>query len=151
MAYSHLLAPTDMSEPSFVALRSAVELAQRFEAKLTLLHVVVSAASPENIDWRDATKMQIGLADRETIESEKDALEALAAQHVPDGMKCNTEVLYGEAAEEIVGLAKSERVDLIVMATHGRTGWRRLIYGSVTQEVLKEIPCPVLCIPRPDK
>lgn len=149
MGYTHILFPTDMSQPSLSALGKAVELAQTFKAKLTLLHVVVSTASEHNVDWRDATKMWLGLADAQEIKDEKEALTTIAENLVPDDVTRNVEVLYGDAPEEIVALAEDEDVDLIVMATHGWTGWRRLVLGSVTDAVRRAAPCAVLSVPRP--
>lgn len=149
MQYTHILAPTDLSDPSRVAFKTAVQLAQTFNARLTLLHVVISAATQENVDWKDAAKMHIGLADREDIQARKKELDAWIAHEVPEDVTCDTQVLYGEAADEIAAAARHDEVDLIVMATQGRSGWRRLVFGSVAADVLKQAPCHVLCIPRP--
>lgn len=150
MEFTHILAPTDMSEASLPAIEAAVAIAQRFEAKITLLHVVIAAASKENVDWKDATKMWLGLADWEEIQDEKQALEAIADKKVPDCLESRVHVLYGDAADEIASVVKQTGVDLIVMGTHGRTGWRRVVHGSVTEQVLRASVCPVLCIPRLD-
>ena len=57
------------------------------------------------------------------------------------------QVREGSAAEEILKVAESERPDLIVMATHGRTSVRRLLLGSVTEKIVRTAPCPVLAVP----
>ena len=56
------------------------------------------------------------------------------------------EILHGEAAFEIIHYAESHHTDLIVIATHGRTGWEHLVFGSVTEKVVRHSPCPVLTI-----
>ncbi len=150
MTFSHVLAPTDMSEPSLTTLAVAVDLAQKYQAKITLLHVVVATMAKENSDWRDATKMWLGLADWQQVKDEQEALHTIAEKMVPDEVECQTKVFYGTAAEEIVAFAKNEDVDLVVMATHGRSGWRRVVHGSVTEAVLRTIPCPLLCMPKPN-
>ena len=58
-------------------------------------------------------------------------------------------VTTGEAAPEILRIAHQEHVDLIVIASHGRTGWRRLVFGSVTEKVMRQATCPVLTIVAP--
>jgi nucleotide-binding universal stress UspA family protein len=58
-------------------------------------------------------------------------------------------VTTGEAAPEILRIAHEEHVDLIVIASHGLTGWRRLVFGSVTEKVMRQAPCPVLIIVPP--
>jgi universal stress protein A len=58
-------------------------------------------------------------------------------------------VSTGEAAPEILRIAQQEHVDLIVIASHGRTGWRRLVHGSVAEKVVRQATCPVLTIVAP--
>ena len=55
----------------------------------------------------------------------------------------------GEAAPEILRIAQEEHVDLIVIASHGETGWRRLVHGSVAEKIVRQAPCPVLTIMAP--
>jgi len=58
-----------------------------------------------------------------------------------------TMLVDGDPAQEICQAAKEKGADLIVIATHGQTGWRRLVFGSVTEKVVRLAPCPVLTIP----
>jgi len=58
-------------------------------------------------------------------------------------------VTTGEAAPEILRIAAAEHVDLIVIASHGETGWHRLVFGSVAEKVVQHAPCPVLTITAP--
>jgi nucleotide-binding universal stress UspA family protein len=60
-------------------------------------------------------------------------------------------VLEGNAAEQIVDLARSEKADIIVTATHGLTGWRKFIFGSVAEKVVRLAGCPVLTVPAPQE
>jgi len=60
-------------------------------------------------------------------------------------------VVLGEAADEIVRMSEEQRVDLIVIATHGQTGWRHMVFGSVAEKVVRLAPCPVLTIRAPHK
>jgi nucleotide-binding universal stress UspA family protein len=68
---------------------------------------------------------------------------------VPDSVTVESLVVRGDPAVEIHRIAKERGVDLIVIATHGWTGWRHLVFGSVAERVLREAPCAVLSIRRP--
>jgi nucleotide-binding universal stress UspA family protein len=63
--------------------------------------------------------------------------------------KIRTLVARGEAASEVGRIAVAEKTDLIILATHGWTGWRHLVFGSVAEKILREAPCPVLSIRKP--
>ena len=73
------------------------------------------------------------------------ALEAVASKHAR-GVTVRGLVGRGDAAAEIVRMATAEQSDLIVLATHGWTGWRHVVFGSVAEKVLREAPCPVLSV-----
>lgn len=75
---------------------------------------------------------------------------AIAAQNVPAELKSRTAIGTGDAADEIVRIAKTEAADLIVIATHGLTGWRHLVFGSVAEKVIRLADRPVLVIPAHD-
>ncbi len=64
-------------------------------------------------------------------------------------MRTRDLVTTGEPAPEILRIAAEEHVDLIVIASHGLTGWRRLVFGSVAEKVVRQAPCPVLTIAAP--
>jgi nucleotide-binding universal stress UspA family protein len=63
-----------------------------------------------------------------------------------DQAVCEGRVLQGHAAKQIIGLARTEDIDLIVMGTHGFTNLEKMILGSVTEEVVRSSPCPVLTV-----
>jgi nucleotide-binding universal stress UspA family protein len=70
----------------------------------------------------------------------------LVASKGAQGVKVRTVLRRGDAATEIGLLATAEEADLIVLTTHGWTGWRHLVFGSVAERVLREAPCPVLSV-----
>lgn len=145
MRLTQILVPTDFSEHSDGALRHAAELARQFGAKLVLLHVVsnetLESISKAHVPPHPVDKVYEDL-DQETREQ--------YANHVPPEVRkvLETEVLVlpGVPFLEIVRAARLKGVDLIVMATHGRTGLSHALVGSVTEKVVRMAPCPVLSI-----
>jgi nucleotide-binding universal stress UspA family protein len=134
-----VLVPIDLSEASLASLNHAVDLAERYEARLLLLHVVQPI--------HDAALAGEFIAERTAFARvELDRLvERLAAQHV----SCDTVLRVGIPYVEIVRAAESHDADLIVMATNGRTGLSRMKKGSVAEKVVRTSECPVLTVRRP--
>ena len=73
-------------------------------------------------------------------------MKEIRNNRVPATIKARSFVVTGDAVESIVAQAETENVDLVVMATHGWTGWRKLFLGSVTDKVLRSVSCPVLTV-----
>ena len=139
-----ILCPTDFSDSSFEALKVAEELAVNFNAKLYIIHVV----NPIPIVAEPAGPLtfNVSLYQKELEESAKKSLEDIRKNRISKQVNVHTIVGYGNAADEIVGSAETENIDLIVISTHGRTGFRHLISGSVTEKVIRISNHPVLTI-----
>ena len=139
MDIHHILVPTDFSEPSQRAMTYAFELAQKVGAKLSLLHVIEVPVY--------AIEVYLPLQDLE-----QDARRELA-RLLPEAEAAHVDVTrlvaMGGPYEKILETATAEQVDLIVMATHGRTGLSHLVLGSVAERVVRLAPCPVLTIRPP--
>jgi nucleotide-binding universal stress UspA family protein len=140
-----ILWPTDFSEPSYEALEIAKELAMHFSSELLVVHVVapvpiVPAAPTVQVTFNIPGYQQ------ELESSSRGMLEDLVRKRVPEKIRVRTEMTLGEAADQIVRTADKEGVDLIVIATHGQTGWRRFVFGSVTEKVVRLSSKPVLTI-----
>jgi nucleotide-binding universal stress UspA family protein len=143
MQFRHILAPTDFSEYSKKSVASALELAKKFGARLTILHVVelppypVEGYVPPNLS---ATFLE---------DLERQATVDLA-QVVPEAEAAKVEVArivaVGTPYRTIIETAESNHVDLIVMATAGRTGFSHLVLGSIAERVVRTASCPVLTI-----
>ena len=86
---------------------------------------------------------------RELEESAKNSLHAVVKERVPDDIQTRTVVNVGTPAMEIVQIASEENADLIVIATHGQSGWKKFISGSVTERVVRTAERPVLTIHAP--
>lgn len=132
----------DFADPSRVALEEAADLARRFEGELTLVHVLAPpppAASEVLVSSREIAKM--------VAEDDAAKLAAWRAEaERRSGRPARSCVLSGDPAAEIVRHALEERCDLVVVGTHGRTGLKRLVLGSVAERVARQAPCPVLVV-----
>lgn len=149
-----ILCPTDFSEPASKGLEAAVELAEKFSAELLLVHVIMPSAVTGSVMVVAGTVAE-GFHTPLTIqELEKNAgeqMQKLAQELIPSRRTFRFRVLFGRPAEEIARLAEEEAVDLIVMASHGASGWGRIFFGSVAEKVVRLVECPVLTVKRPKK
>ena len=128
-----VLVATDFSRCSLRAVERGEELARRLGAELVLLHV----AGVPVAGSRTATSAHAG-AERE--------LEATVEELVHHGVKARSLLREGAPDEEIIAAAAAERVSLIVVGTHGRTGLAHVLLGSVAERVVRAAPCPVLTV-----
>jgi universal stress protein A len=142
-----VLCPVDFSEPSFEGLKAAVELARTYSAELILLnviqplHAIAAPGVPASYSVREYYE--------EMSQAARKSFEDIVENRVPKGIVVRTKILEGHPADEIVREAEAEKVDIIVTATHGWTGWRRFIFGSVAEKVVRLSTCPVLTVPGP--
>ena len=143
-----VLCPLDFSESSFKALDAAIEVAAQFQAELVLVHVIPPAVPGVPVDPTYAFAGPVGYERAVKVNAEEQL--TLAAQRIPSGPKFRKVVGNGDAADEIVRLAFTESADLVVIATHGLTGWRHLVFGSVAEKVIRLADRPVLVIPAHD-
>jgi nucleotide-binding universal stress UspA family protein len=136
-----ILHPTDFSEPSRYAFETACALARDYHARLVLMHVV-----PPYI----AAEVYIPPPPEDYREKVWEEFRELQARD-PKVRELRVETLIreGDPAAEILRLARETNPDLIVMGTHGRTGLRRVLMGSVAEKVLRRAPCPVLTVKGP--
>jgi len=137
-----LLHPHDFSENSLPAFQTACALARDYKARLVLLHVM-----PPSVDPLQSEPPPNPLNPAESQE----CLRGRFAWPEPPSAEVQVEhrVAEGDAAEEILRLARALPCDIIVMGTHGRTGLTRLLTGSVAEGVLRNAPCPVLVVKVP--
>lgn len=147
LPFKKILWPTDFSEPSFEALEAANELAMRFSAELYVVHVVSSL--PVVPYPSGPTSFNVSLYEEQLLESAKTSVNDIIEKKIPGDIKTHSIVTSGLVADEIVHEAEKQKIDLIVTATHGETGWRRFVFGSVAEKVVRTASCPVLTIHAP--
>jgi nucleotide-binding universal stress UspA family protein len=146
MEIRHILAPTDLSAPANQAVTAAFELAQTVGAKLTVLHVV---EPPSSLVGSHAVSRQGPLRLTALEEQAERELDALRSRIPGAQVEIARRVLVGVPYQRMTERTSAESVDLIVMATHGHTGRRHLVLGSVAERVVRTAPCPVLTIRPP--
>ena len=142
---TQILVPTDFSEHSSRALGYAAALARRLGAKLVLLHVVPSEAL-DSLAKAHVPPYPVDLVYEDLGHQVRGQFVERVAPEVRRTLETETLVLPGVPFLEILHVARVKRVDLIVMATHGRTGLSHALMGSVTEKVIRRAPCPVLSI-----
>ena len=144
----NILVAIDFSAGSATALHQALVLADRFDARLLLLHVLHDPAeAPGFYSSKKAGKKVF----RNMEEAASRMMDEFVAEYLKKRTKFETRIAPGLPAEQVVRLAKSEKTDMIVMGTHGRSGLKRLMIGSVTDKVIRSAPCPVLVVNSADK
>jgi len=144
LPFKRILCPTDFSEPACKAIKAAGELAETFSAELILMHVV--GAIPALDSPTGMVGFDVAAYQKELSDSAERSLQERLEDHIPESVNARSLVVHGEAAHEILRVAGEEDVDLIVLSTHGESGWRHRIFGSVPGKVIRHAECPVLAI-----
>ena len=140
--YDAVLVPTDGSEGSTTAAEHAIDLAQRHDASLHALHVLETEQVVDQIPEFEDSSIFDRLAD-----AGQQAVDDLQAQaEDADIDTVTTAVKQGVPHEEVVEYVERHDIDVVVMATEGRTGPSRELIGSVTESVVRASPVPVLAV-----
>jgi len=150
MQIRSILVPTDFSECGNYALSYAASLARMFGASILCVHVIEPMVP---------TVGYSGMTEPLPIADISDQLEDSAERELPRiaegeecaGLEVEELIVHGEAASEIVRVARDRKVDLIVVSSHGRTGWGRILFGSTAEAVVRHASCPVLVVKPPDE
>ena len=140
--FKKILCPVDFSEFTDEILEYAVNIAQKYNSELHLIHIIPnlnyftpyeSFFTPENL---------IVVEKNMETEVNKDFDELMKKINVP----AKKIIKNGAAFVEIINYARTESMDLIIIGTHGRTGLEHILIGSVAERVLRKSPCPVLTV-----
>lgn len=138
-----ILVPVDFSENSQKILRSAIMLAGKFQARLSVVFVVQSF---DDYSGFFVPHIPIAQFEEEMVQAAQQKMTAFVAETMDPALPHETMVLRGDVANEILRYAEESRIDLIVMGTHGYKGLEKVLFGSVAEKVVKLAPCPVLTI-----
>jgi nucleotide-binding universal stress UspA family protein len=150
LTIKNILVATDFSECSEVALAYARALAHQFTARLHVIHIVEpSVAGGFEVG---AYVTAAAAVQAELEESEGARLEALLSDEDRRDLAVKAELMMLQPpAQAIVDYAARERIDLIVVGTHGRRGLAHMVMGSVAEAVVRKAPCPVLTVRHPER
>jgi len=144
IAFKHILCPVDFSDTSARALIYATAFATWYEAQLTVLHVATAFDEPlEPVPVRDAARAPYPGSRDEIIARLRRSLEQAGAT----ALNARPLAQEGRVSELIVNCAAAMKADLLVMGTHGLSGFHRLLLGSVTEKVVRTATCPLLTVP----
>jgi nucleotide-binding universal stress UspA family protein len=150
--YSRILVPHDGSAFAEQVLPHVTELARALGAEVHLIEVIappnpaIFAADESTGVGSEIALEALEEADEELREEGEHRFHTLSEQLGAQGIKAAWQVREGDPAQEIVDYAREQGVDLIAMASHGRSGLARAILGSVTDSVLRHAACPVLVV-----
>ncbi|MEW6109646.1 MAG: universal stress protein [Nitrospirota bacterium] len=146
MEIKKILFATDFSEGSSRALPYAVDLAKHYGAKLYFVHVIYDVA--KTAGWY-VPHVSIDEMYKDMEKSAKAELEKSFIEEMRGLKDIEHVVLKGTPYEEITKFVGQEKIDLIVLGTHGRKGIDRMIFGSTAEQVVRNAPCPVLSVRLP--
>ena len=146
--YSKILVPLDGSRRAERVLSHVEELALGFGAKVILLRAV----RPPPLVGRDSSELQQFQKNMDEIQKEaEDYLNTVKIKFNAMGIEIQTQVTVAPVVKEILNVAEKEKVDLIALASHGRSGLSQLFYGSVAAGILHRVDRPLLVIRSQDK
>jgi nucleotide-binding universal stress UspA family protein len=137
-----ILCPVDFSEASTKAYDYAYSLALRCRAKLFVEHVIPI------FEFGYPFAAEAGIYS-DLVKNDNREIEKLVTRRPAQGLAIQTDVRIGSVADSVLDFAQRQKVDLIVMGTHGRRGVDRLVMGSTTESVLRKARCPVLAVREP--
>jgi nucleotide-binding universal stress UspA family protein len=139
VTYERIMIPTDFSEISRKSLEYAIGIAKGYGSRLLLVRVdePINPITPPEAAWIDDERKQ---------QHWKQQLEQKGAELRSEGFHAEALSVSGSVQNEILSLVKERKIDLIVMASHGRVGLNRLFFGSETEAVIRHASCPVLVI-----
>jgi len=139
-----ILVPTDFSDCAKKALDYALALAKEFKSEILMLHVIdaswyemATTYRPGPLEETQETVRKISAEMMDDLINEEDVDEGMIAEKI---------ILEGFPFVEIIQTVREREVDLIVMGTHGRTGVKHILFGSVAEKVVRKAPCPVLTV-----
>jgi nucleotide-binding universal stress UspA family protein len=141
--FKSILVPTDFSEQFMLSLNYAKELAQSSDAVLHIIHVVEHNVYPADLGITQASFIDLEL---ELNKKSTEQLDKIKMELESTGIKTILKICSGRASDKIIEYAFENKIDLICIATHGRSGLEHFLFGSTTEKVLRKAPCPVLAV-----
>ena len=148
MPFRKILVPLDFSDSSVRALRLAVALARHSGAELGLVHIgILPHIYSAEIGMSGAVGPLFTQAGEQLAREQRHSLEKIAHEEIPESIPHSVEVREGYPPQEILSLVADGGYDHVVMGTHGRTGLKRFLLGSVAERVVREAGVAVTVVP----
>ncbi len=146
--FNKILVPVDFSDYSLQALKFAAEYAGMFNAEIVLVYVVEPVIYPPDLS---IGQIALPTLTYQVDERAKEELVRIGNDNIKNGIKFTPIVKLGKPYLEIIEVARTEDVDLIIISTHGHTGVEQILFGSTADKVVRKAPCPVLTLREPIK
>jgi nucleotide-binding universal stress UspA family protein len=146
MEIKSILFPTDFSEGSAQALQYAVDMSKRYGSKLYVVHVIYDIAKATG--WY-VPHVSMDEMYKDIQEGAKKELERFGVEELAGVKNVERRVITGVPHEEIINFVRANKIDLIIMGTHGRKGIDKILFGSTAAQVVRHAPCPVLTVRLP--
>ena len=137
---NHIIVPTDFSESAYVAIDHAVDMAKKFKAEITLVHVLETGAYSGMFAPSRKTEYDEMEHAQQKLQEEAHKLEQKT------GLSVSQQVGNGRIYEEVIDATREKKADLVIMGTHGISGWAEFFVGSNAFKVVTQSPCPVLTV-----
>lgn len=148
MSFRKILVPTDFSEASVRAIRLAVALARHSGGEITLMHVgILPHIYSAELGMSGGVGPLFTQAGEEMAREQRHHMEKIATEEIPDTVHHRTVIREGYPPQEVLAQVMDGGHDVVVMGTHGRTGLKRVLLGSVAERVIRECPVPVMVTP----
>lgn len=145
MQIRSILVPTDFSECANYALSYAASLARKFGASILCVHVIEPMVPTVGYSGMTEPLPIADISDQLEVSAERE-LPKIAECEECAGLDVEEVIVHGEAASEVVRVARDREVDLIVVSSHGRTGLGRILFGSTAEAIVRHASCPVLVV-----
>ncbi|QLH07353.1 universal stress protein [Nitrosopumilus ureiphilus] len=139
---SNILVPYDFTNFGDLAFEKAMEIAKKFDSKLTLLTVIGSDIDTSGMSWGRAQEIH-----DESENKAREDLNKIKKSHVVENVPISIEIVHNPSnSDGILSFAENNNTDLIVMGSHGRSGFKKMVLGSVASQVITKASCPVLIV-----
>ena len=144
---TNILVPYDFTNYGDLAFKEALEIAKKFDSKVTLLTIIGSDINTSGMSWSRAQE-----AHDEAENKAKEDLNKIQNSNIAENVTVSVEIVHNpSAASGILSFAEKSKADLIVMGSHGRSGFKKVVLGSVASEVVTKSGCRVLIVKLPPK
>ena len=144
---SHILVPYDFTDFADLAFEKAMEIAKKFDSKLTLLTVLGSDTDTSGMSFSRAQE-----AHDEAESKAKEELNKMKDSRINEDIEISVKIIHHSSSiDGILSFAETNNVDLIVMGSHGRAGFKKLVLGSIASGIITKSNCPVMIVKQPKK